>query len=43
MARTIQSPGAAIQQLTGTQALYTAYEKHLQQFNTDEQLQHEAS
>ena len=41
--RTTQSPGALFQQLTGTQGQYLDYERHLQQFNIDEQLQHEAS
>jgi len=39
--RTIQSPSAAYQQLTGAQSQYKDYERHLQQFNTDEYIQSE--
>lgn len=39
--RTIQSPGAAVQQLTGAQTQYKAYERHLRQFNEDEYIAQE--
>jgi hypothetical protein len=40
--RTTQSPGAAYQQVTGAQAQYKAYEKHLRQFNLDEYIKSES-
>jgi hypothetical protein len=41
--RTTQSPGAVIQQLTGAQAQYKDYERHLRQFNLSEYIKQESS